>query len=88
MDLKTKALKLGATEFAKSTNKNKKYYVIYKGKKIHFGHSFYEDFLTHKDPERRRRYLARAKKITDGNGKLTWKNKNKANFWAIRILWS
>ena len=87
MDLKTKAVKLGATEFGKSTNKNKKYYVIYKGKKIHFGHSSYSDFTIHKDPERRRRYLARAKKITDGNGKLTWKNKNSPNFWAIHLIW-
>jgi len=85
--LRRKALSLGATEFSKSNNKNKKYYVVYNGKKIHFGHSAYEDFTTHKNPERRKRYLARAKKITDGNGKLTWKNKNKANFWAIRILW-
>lgn len=87
MDLKTKALKLGATEFATSKNKNKKYYVIYKGKKIHFGHSSYSDFTIHKDHERRRRYLARAKKITDGNGKLTWKNKNSPNFWAIHLIW-
>lgn len=87
-NLKQKALSLGATEFSKSNNKNKKYYVVYNGKKIHFGHSAYEDFTTHKNPERRKRYLARAKKITDGNGKLTWKNKNSPNFWAIRILWS
>ena len=87
LDLKRKALNLGATEFGKSKNKNKKYYVVYNGRKINFGHSSYDDFTTHKDPERRRRYLARAKKIKDGNGRLTWKNKNKANFWAIHLLW-
>ena len=88
MSLKQKALNLGATDFGKSNRKNKKYFVVYDNKKIHFGHSSYDDFTTHKDPDRRRRYLARAKKIKDGDGKLTWKNKNKSNFWAIRILWT
>ena len=85
--LRKKALSLGATEFAESKVKNKKYYVVYNGKKINFGHSAYEDFTTHKDPERRKRYLARAKKITDKNGRLTWNNKNTANYWAISLLW-
>ena len=86
-ELRKKALSLGATDFGISKVKNKKYYVIYNGKKINFGHSAYEDFTTHKDPERRKRYLARAKKITDGDGKLTWKNKNKANFWSTHLTW-
>ena len=85
--LRKKALALGATDFGKSKVKHKKYYVIYNGKKVNFGHSAYEDYTMHKDPERRRRYLARAKKITDGGGNLTYKNKNKANFWAISLLW-
>ena len=86
--IRAKAKSLGATEFSKSNRKNKKYYVVYNNKQIHFGHTSYGDYTTHKDPERKRRYLARAKKIKDGNGNLTYKNKNKANFWAIHLLWT
>lgn len=82
-----RALKLGASDFGKSTRKDKKYFVVYRGKMIHFGHSGYADYTTHKDPERRRRYLARATKIVNGQGELTAKDKTSANFWAIKILW-
>lgn len=88
MNLETRAFKLGATEFGKSNRKNKKYFVVFNGKKIHFGHTAYHDYTEHKDPERRKRYLARAKKIKDKQGNLTWKNKNTSNFWAINLLWA
>lgn len=82
------AKRLGLSEkIQKSTRKSKKFMVRYNGKLIHFGATGYEDFLDHKDPTRRRSYLARARGIRDGEGKLTHKNKNKANFWAINILW-
>ncbi len=82
------AKRLGISEkIQKSTRKSKKFMVRYNGKLIHFGATGYEDFLDHKDPDRRRSYLARARGIRDGHGKLTHKNKNKANFWAINILW-
>jgi len=85
--LRRKALKLGATEFGVSPRKNNKYYVVYDGKKIHFGHSSYQDFTQHKDPERRKRYLARASKIKDKNGNLTAQNKNSSNYWSIHLNW-
>lgn len=82
------AKKLGISEkIQKSTRKSKKFMVRYNGKLIHFGATGYQDFLDHNDPVRRENYLRRAKGIRDGNGKLTHKNKNKANFWAIHILW-
>lgn len=85
--LKEKALSYGATDLKKSNRKDKKYYVVYNDKKIHFGHTKYQDFTQHNDPERRKRYLARATKIKDSSGKLTAENKNSANFWAINLLW-
>jgi hypothetical protein len=72
---------------------NKKYFVYVKAdtkrgyKKIGFGDKRYQDFTQHKDTKRRASYLARAKGIKDKNGNLTWKNKNTANYWAIRYLW-
>ena len=84
----------------KSNVKNKKYsvYVMKDGKKrlINFGDIRYQHFkdklghyknLDHNDPERRRRYLKRAKGIKDKEGNLTYKNKNSPNYWAVKILW-
>jgi hypothetical protein len=84
-----KAIKLGATMLEPSTRKNNKYMVIYKDKKIHFGHKDYNDYLDHKDKTRRKNYLNRARNIrtNKGKGKLTRNNKHMANFWAINILW-
>ena len=83
-----------------SKAKNKKYAVyVMKGDKkrlINFGDSRYGQFkdkighyssLDHNDKERRKRYLARAKGIKNKKGELTWKDKNSANYYAIRYLW-
>lgn len=84
----------------KSSAKFKKYsvYVMKNGIKtlIHFGDSrcnqykdklkFYTK-LDHNDKDKRKNYLARAKGISDKNGNLTYKDKNSANYWAIKILW-
>jgi hypothetical protein len=43
--------------------------------------------LDHGDKKRRASYLARAKGIKNKKGELTWKDKNTANYWAIRYLW-
>ena len=73
-----------------SKAKGKKYsvYVMKDGKKrlINFGASDYEDFTQHKDKVRRKSYLARSAGIRDKNGKLTYLDKNSANYWA-RTLW-
>ena len=76
----------------KSKAKNKKYsvYVMKDGKKklIHFGDSRYEDFTQHKDKERRKSYLKRARGIKNKKGDLTYKDKNTANYWSIKLLWN
>jgi hypothetical protein len=84
----------------KSNAKNKKYSVYVKEnnkpKLIHFGDKRYEHFkdkigeyktLDHGDKERRDNYLKRAKGIKDKQGKLTYKDKNSANYWAVNFLW-
>lgn len=83
-----------------SSAKNKKYsvYVIKNGKRklIHFGDSRMQQYkdklghyknLDHNDKKRRASYLARAKGIKDKDGNLTWRDKNSANYWSIRMLW-
>ena len=86
-------------EFKKSTRKGKKYSVITpKGKTIHFGASEMEQYkdstglglyshLDHNDKERRKSYIARAKGIKTKDGKLTWNNKESANYYSIFYLW-
>ena len=86
--LAKKAKKLGAESFDYSTPKNNKYVAtLSTGKKIHFGSSQYPDFLIHKDKERKERYLARAKKIKNKQGELTYTNPDSANFWSVNLLW-
>ena len=70
--LQKRAKKLGATSLDYSKRKNNKYMVEYNGKKIHFGSANTEDFIIHKDPDRRDKYLTKAKKITNKNGELTY----------------
>jgi len=76
----------------KSKAKNKKFsvYVMKDGKKklIHYGDSRYLDFTQHKDKERRKSYLLRAKGIRNKKGELTWKDKNSANYYSVKYLWA
>lgn len=86
--------------FKKSNRKGKKYSVITpSGKTIHFGNKNYQQFrdstglglyshLDHNDTERRKRYLARAKGIKNKEGKLTWNDKESANYYSIIYLWN
>ena len=87
--LTKKAKKLGAESLDYSKRKNNKYVVTLPGgKNLHFGSSQYPDFLIHKDEERKDRYLARAKKIKNKQGQLTYENPESANYWSVNLLWS
>ena len=81
--LTNKAEKLGAESLDYSTRKNNKYVATLPGgKKIHFGSSQFADYLIHKE-----RYLARAKKIKNKQGELTYTNPESSNFWSVHLLW-
>jgi hypothetical protein len=70
----------------KSDKPNKKYQILNKntGKWVYFGDEKMEDFHYHKDPERRRRYLARALNI---RGK--WReNIYSPNILSLVLLWN
>ena len=55
----------------RSANKNKKYVASFdlgdKTKKVHFGHSSYEDYTTHHDKQRRENYRSRHHTGKDAN---------------------
>ena len=63
---------------------------------IHFGNTDYQHYhdktgiwksLDHNDKERRKRYRARAGKITNKKGELAKDNPNCANYHAYHTLW-
>ena len=55
-------------------------------KKIHFGSAKTEDYITHKDKDRRQKYLNKAKKIKDKDGRLTYKLPFYPNYWSVNLL--
>ena len=60
--------------------------VEYNGKKIHFGSVNSEDYLTHKDPDRREKYRIKAMKITNKDGQLTHQLPTYPNYWSTKLL--
>ena len=84
--LQKKAKKLGATSLDVSQRKNNKYMVEYDNKKIHFGSANSEDYLNHKDPVHRDKYLTKAKKITNKDGQLTHQIPSYPNYWSVKLL--
>ena len=82
------AIKLGAQSLDYSERKNNKYMAtLPSGKKIHFGSPNYPDYLIHQDKERRDKCLARATKIKNKSGDLTYNNPESGNFWSVHLLW-
>ena len=72
----------------RNTTKSKYKFFVYvmkdeRVKKIGFGNKDYKDFTQHKDKERQKKYLARAKGIKNKKGEVTWKDKNTANYWSV-----
>jgi len=67
----------------KSNKPDKKYMVTIDNKTIHFGAAGMSDYTKHKDPERRKRYLARHRK-RENWGKSGIKT---AGFWSAHLLW-
>ena len=85
-DFKKRQKKLGASSRDYFKRKNKKQMVEYNGKKIHFGSVNTEDFINHKDPDRRDKYLTKAMKITNKNGELTYQLPTYPNYWSVKLL--
>ena len=84
--LQKKAQKLGASSLDYSKRKNYKYVVEYNDKKIHFGSAKTEDYITHHDQVRREKYLNKAKRITDKDGRLTHELPFYPNYWFVNLL--
>ena len=84
--LQKKAKILGADSLDYSKRKNYKYVVEYNDKKIHFGSAKTDDYINHHDHVQREKYLKRVKRITDKDGRLTYKLPIYPNYWSVNLL--
>ena len=87
MDLKNKALSLGATDFGISKAKNKRYFVVYNNKIINFGSKDGFTFIDHKDEKKRKAWRARHIKIKNKQGEHVYKLKSSPSYWSWNLLW-
>ena len=86
-DLRKKALKLGATEFNKSSVKGKRFYVVYNGKRINFSSKTGSTFIDHGNKRVRDAWYARHSKIKDKDGNLVINDVLSPSYWSHQILW-
>lgn len=73
-------------EIFRSSRKAKKYMALYNGKNVvHFGARGFDDFTTHKDPERKERYITRHA----ASGRENWGREGlyTAGFLSRWVLW-
>ena len=87
MDLKKKALELGASYFGRSNRKDKRYVVIYDNKKIHFGKFGGNTFIDHHDLKKRNAWRNRHSKIKNKKGEYVYLLKSSPSYWAWNLLW-
>ena len=85
MSIKQKALKLGASDFGES--KDKRFYVVYNGKKINFGSRTGSAYIDHKDDKKKVAWYARHSKIKNKSGEYVINDKTSSSFWSAKILW-
>jgi hypothetical protein len=85
--LEREALNRGASKFGISNKRDYKYFVIYDGKTIHFGHRKFSDYTHHNDDKRRANYRARHQVILKKDGKPAYLDKNQASYWSYWLLW-
>lgn len=87
LPLDQKAFALGATEFGVSETLNKRYYVVYNGKRINFGQPGAITYSDGTTIEKRNAFRARHSKIALKDRSWAYQNKNQPSFWSYHLLW-
>jgi len=77
----------GATQFGLSNRLHKKYFVVYDGKKIHFGDKRFQDFTIHGDKRRRDNYRSRHKGVKLLSGRPAYLDKSQPSYYSYWLLW-
>ena len=86
-ELRKKAKSLGVTQFGKSCMKNKRYYVIYNNKIIHFGSDVGRTFIDHHNLAKKKAWYARHSKIRNKLGQRVINLRSSPSYYSARILW-
>jgi len=71
----------------KSSSPNHRYQIEVYGKKIYFGSPNMDNYLIHRDNQRRDNYLKRSSKIKNKEGKFTRSSPLSPNYFSRRVLW-
>jgi phosphatidylserine/phosphatidylglycerophosphate/cardiolipin synthase-like enzyme len=82
-----KAFKLGASDFGDSDRRDKRFYVVYDNKIIHFGSRNGQTFYDHYDVIKKMNWYKRHSKIYDKNGVQVINNPYSPSYWSARLLW-
>ena len=85
--LRNKAYSLGASNFGLSPKKDKRFYVIYDNKIIHFGAKNGHTFIDHHDKQKRKAWIARHSKIKNKDDQYVINLKKSPSYWSKNILW-
>ena len=85
--MEQKAKKFGASELGTSKTKSKRFYVVFKGKKINFGSKTGSTFIDHHDSKIKQAWRQRHSKIKNKNGEYVYKLKTSPSFWSWNLLW-
>lgn len=85
--LYNKAIKLGAIDFGDSELKNKRFYVLFNNKKIHFGSKNGYTFYDHNNKKLKMNWFKRHSKIKNKLGDYVIHNPNSASYWSANLLW-
>ncbi len=85
--LEQKAFKLGASKFGISERINKRFYVIYNNKYIHFGSKNGNTYIDHRDNEKRKNWIARHSQIKNVKGEYVITLKESPSYWSKNLLW-
>jgi len=82
-----KAISLGATDLGFSDRRDKRFYVIYGNKIIHFGSKNGKTYIDHHDEAKRTAWRSRHSKIVNSEGIPFYTIKTSPEFWNWNLTW-
>ena len=85
--LEKKAFILGASKLGLSDRINKRFYVIYHDKYIHFGSKNGNTYIDHHNDEIKKNWITRHSRIKNKKGEYVIKIKESPSYWSHNLLW-
>jgi hypothetical protein len=82
------AKQLGASAFGDSKVKDKRFYVVYQGKRINFGSTSKNTFYDNHNKSVQSAWKARHTKIKNKEGQSVYTVKTSPSYWSYNLLWN